>query len=167
MGFDGRYSQTTVVVNISIQSDIFEQFPGLVVDIYNYVSLKHRIPLGGDDLDKVDGGITLCFACGDEPFTPLNSNDTEFAKSGEVVYADEKEILCRRWNWRECDKTKMRPETKNAVLVLEGLPPVRRKDIERAVKDLSALIHELSGGETREMFLDVKLRNRDIPFVPQ
>ena len=138
-----------------------------LVDIYNYVSLSHMIPLGGDDLDKVDGDITLRFACGDEPFTPLNSLEAEMVKEGEVIYLDKKEVLCRRWNWRECDKTKMTPETKNAVLVLEGLPPVRQEDIELAVEDLSALVRKFCGGETQDFFLDVSQQEREFSFFPR
>ncbi len=139
----------------------------LLVDIYNYVSLSHMIPLGGDDLDKVVGGITLCFASGDEPFTPLNSLETEIVKEGEVIYTDEKEVLCRRWNWRECDKTKMMPETKNAVLILEGLPPVRREDIEFAAEDLRILIHKLCQGEIKVFFLDINQPERELSSVFQ
>ena len=139
----------------------------LLVDIYNYVSLKHMIPLGGDDLDKVDGGITLCFARGDEPFTPLNSLESEKVKEGEVIYVDNKEVLCRRWNWRECDKTKMTPETQNAVLVLEGLPPVRQEDIESGAEDLSVLVRKLCGGEAQEFFLGVTQQEREFSFFPQ
>ncbi len=139
----------------------------MLVDIYNYVSLKHKIPLGGDDLDKVDGDITLCFACGDEPFTPLNTMETETVKEGEVIYTDEKEVLCRRWNWRECDKTKMTPETNNAVLVLEGLPPVRQEDIESAAEDLSVLVRNYCGGEGHKYFLDVSQKEAEFSFFPQ
>ena len=140
-----------------------------LVDIYNYVSLKHKIPLGGDDLDKVDGDITLCFACGDELFTSLNAVETETktVKEGEVIYTDEKEVLCRRWNWRECDKTKMTPETKNAVLVLEGLPPVNREDIESAAEDMRVLVHTYCGGEGRKFFLDVSQKEAEFSFFPQ
>jgi lysyl-tRNA synthetase class 2 len=139
----------------------------LLVDIYNYVSLSHIIPLGGDDLDKVAGSISLCFACGDEPFTPLNSLETEIVNEGEVIYTDEKEVLCRRWNWRECDKSKMTPETKNAVLILEGLPPVRREDIEPAAEDLRILIRKLCQGETKVFFLDINQPERELSSVFQ
>lgn len=139
----------------------------MLVDIYNYVSIEHMIPLGGDDLDKVDGGITLCFACGDELFTPLNSLESEKVKEGEVIYVDKKEVLCRRWNWRECDKTKLTPETQNAGLVLEGLPPVRQKDIESGAEDLSVLVRKLCGGEARKFFLDINQQEREFPFFPQ
>ncbi len=132
-----------------------------LVDIYNYVSLKHMIPLGGDDLDKVDGDIALRIAHGDESFTALNSLDNEAVKKGEVIYSDEKEVLCRRWNWRECDKTKMTFETKRAALVLEGLPPVRRIDIQSAAEDLSALVRRFCGGDTQVFFLDINLLHNE------
>ncbi len=139
----------------------------VLVDIYNYVSLEHMIPLGGDDLDRVDGDITLCFALGDEPFTRLNSLEVEKVKEGEVIYMDNHEVLCRRWNWRECDKTKLTPETQNAVLVLEGLPPVRYEDITSAAKDLRVLIRKYCGGEAQEFFLDVSRPEREFSFFSQ
>lgn len=127
-----------------------------LVDIYNYSSIKHMIPMGGDDLDKVEGDIALRFARGDERFIPLNTQEEEHAKPGEVVYADEKDILCRRWNWRECDKTKMTEETKNAILVAEGLPPVLNTEVEAAVTDLSQLVLKHCGGDAKSSILDVK-----------
>jgi DNA/RNA-binding domain of Phe-tRNA-synthetase-like protein len=125
-----------------------------IVDLYNYISLKRMIPAGGDDMAKVDGDIILKFAAGNEPFTSLNSTERETAKEGEVVYADNKEVLCRRWNWRECDKTKMTEETKDVILVIEALPPVTREELEEVEEDLSRLITEYCGGEIRSAVLD-------------
>jgi lysyl-tRNA synthetase class 2 len=118
-----------------------------IVDIYNYVSLSHMVPVGGDDLAKVQGDIELRFARGDEPFLPLGSCEVQRAREGEVVYADEIEILCRRWNWRESEKTKMTETTQDVLLVSEGLPPVTAKEIHGIVVDLGRLIQEYSGGE--------------------
>ena len=125
-----------------------------IVNLYNYISLKCMIPAGGDDMAKVDGDIILKFGDGNEPFTALNSTERETAKEGEVVYADSKEVLCRRWNWRECDKTKMTEETKEVILVIEALPPVTREELEEVEEDLSRLITEYCGGEIRAAVLD-------------
>ncbi len=125
-----------------------------IVDLYNYISMKHMIPAGGDDIAKVDGDIILKFAVGDEPFTALNSTEREFVKEGEVVYADNKEVLCRRWNWRECDKTKMTEETKDVILVIEALPPATKEELEEVEEDLSRLITEYCGGKIRTDILD-------------
>ena len=133
-----------------------------IVDIYNHVSIKYMIPVGGDDLAKVDGDIRLKFARGDEIFIPLNSQEEQSAKPGEVVYVDEREVLCRRWNWRECDKTKMTEATKDVVLVSEGLPPFTQGEIQEIVEDLSGLVKNYCGGETETAILNQTRRELEI-----
>lgn len=125
-----------------------------IVDIYNFISIKHMIPVGGDDLEKVDGDILLAIARGGEAFVPLNAQEAETAKPGEVIYTDSREVLCRRWNWRECEKTKMREETKDVVLVAEGLPPVTAEDIEDIIQELSQLIQRHCGGTSAVFILN-------------
>jgi len=120
-----------------------------IVDVYNYMSIKHMVPVGGDDISRVEGDIAIRFAQGGEMFRPLNSEEVEHAKEGEVIYMDNVEVLCRRWNWRECDKTKMTEETKEAMLVVEGLPPVNREEVDRIVEELRRLVERFCGGETR------------------
>ncbi len=118
-----------------------------LVDIYNCASLCYMVPVGGDDLANVEGDILLRFAKGDEPFFPLGSDELQTARKGEVVYVDEREVLCRRWNWRESEKTKMTEETQEVLLVSEGLPPVTAEEIEHVVTDLSRMVQEYCGGE--------------------
>ncbi|MFC2169424.1 B3/4 domain-containing protein [Acidobacteriota bacterium] len=124
-----------------------------VVDIYNYISLKHVIPVGGDDLSRVEGNISLRFADGSKPFTPLNSDEKATVKNGEVIYADDKEVLCRRWNWRECNKTKMTEDTTDIILLAEGLPPMTEEDGRVVIDDLSGMIKKYCGGETMVQML--------------
>lgn len=125
-----------------------------IVDIFNYTSIKHMVPAGGDDIAKVEGDIILRFARGDEPFTALNSEEMETAKEGEVIYSDEKEVLCRRWNWRECDKTKMTEETRDVVLVVEGLLPVTREEINAIIDDFGQMVDEYCGGDIKTAVLN-------------
>lgn len=129
-----------------------------LVDIYNYISIKHMVPVGGDDTDRVEGGIRLTIAKGDEPYTELNSDETKSPREGEVVYMDQKEVLCRRWNWRECDKTKMTEGTANASLVVEGLPPVTRDGVKAVLEELKALVLRHCGGKA-----EMHILNKDSP----
>ena len=129
-----------------------------IVDIYNYISIKHMVPVGGDDIDKVDGDIVLKFAEGDEPFTELNSEEIKNPRSGEVVYVDDKEVLCRRWNWRDCNKSKMTEESKNIALVIEVLPPVTKEKVEQIIEELGGLVQKLCGGE-----ISTKILTKDDP----
>ena len=133
-----------------------------IVDIYNYVSLKHLLPCGGDDLDHIDGNITLTFAKGDEPFKQLNTEELKNPQEGEVTYQDDKEVLCRRWNWRECDKSKMTEQTKNVTLVVEGLSPFSKEEIQFILDELAELVKKYCGGETSTVILSKENKETEI-----
>lgn len=133
-----------------------------VVDIYNCVSLEHMVPVGGDDLALVDGDIVLRFAAGDEPFVPLGSGESQTARKGEVIYADNRDVLCRRWNWRECEKTKMTEETQDVLLVSEGLPPVTEEEIARIAAEMEGMIRRYCGGETEVAVLGMNRGERQL-----
>ena len=131
------------------------------------MSIKHMIPMGGDDLDNIEGGIEngniiLKIAEGNEAFVELNSEETKNPKQGEVVYCDDKEVLCRRWNWRECDKSKMTEQTKNVTLVVEGLPPVTKEEVENIINELAELVSKFCGGEISKFILNQE--NKEIEF---
>ncbi len=119
-----------------------------LVDIYNYISLKYRTPVGGEDLDKVEGDVWLKFADGSEKFVILGGTEIESPEKGEVVYADDKEVICRKWNWRESDNTKLTEQTKNALLVLEALPPIKEQIVKTAVKEFSELVSKYCNAQT-------------------
>jgi len=133
-----------------------------IVDIYNYISIKHMVPVGGDDIDKVDGDITLCFATGEEPFVRLNSDSVDHPREGEVVYADDNEVLCRRWNWRECNKSKMTEDTRNVVLIVEGLSPVTRENIGFIVEELAQVVKKYCDGEVTTCMLNSENKEIEI-----
>jgi len=116
------------------------------VDAYNAVSVMHLIPMGGFDLDRVVGDITLRFSPGGEEFTPLGSDEREETYVGEVVYADDERILTRRWNYRDCDETKITEETRSVVLFIDGPEGVPRSSVEDALGDLEKLLTRHCGG---------------------
>ena len=133
-----------------------------IVDIYNYVSLKHIVPMGSDDLDKVKGSIKITLARGYESFTPLGSDEEEKPDKGEVIYTDNDKVLCRRWNWRDCDETKITEETKDVILYVEGLHPVTKTKIKEICKELADLIKTFCKGETDYFILNKK--NSSVEF---
>jgi len=142
-----KYKSSVENLYRMILEDIQLRHINKIVDIYNYVSIKNMIPVGGDDIDKIDGDITLKIATGEEKFVQLNSDEVQNPKPDEVVYADDKEILCRRWNWRECDKSKMTTNTQNVALVVEGLPPTTKDEVEKVISELNGLVKKYCRGE--------------------
>jgi len=127
-----------------------------LVALFNYFSIKHMVPSGGDDLDKVDGNLCLTLAKGKEPFTPLNSEVIEYPAPGEVIYVDESKVMCRCWNWRQGDQTKLTPDTANVAINVDCLPPVSRGEAETITKELADLVKEFCGGKVTYFLLDAK-----------
>ncbi len=126
-----------------------------VVDAYNFISLKHMIPAGGEDLDKMEGNIILTFAGKNETSVLLlGDKDTRPPHEGEVIYKDDISAICRRWNWREADRTKLTEATKNCILVVEGMLPVTNEEVESATKELKELIEKHCKGLMRYEILN-------------
>lgn len=126
-----------------------------LVDIYNLISLKHMVPVGGEDLDKIKGDIVLTFAEPNEPpVLLLGDKEPRPPHAGEVIYKDDISAICRRWNWREADRTKFTEGTRNCLLVMEGLPPLTRQEIENAIRELKDMVQRFCGGNVSYEILD-------------
>ncbi len=117
-----------------------------LVDLYNSISLRHMLPCGGEDLRRIHGGIRLTRANGTEEFVPLGSEQAQPPQAGEVLYRDDTGVICRCWNWREAERTKLTPGTTDAFLCIEALPPADGAQLRAASQQLAALVSELLGG---------------------
>ncbi len=125
-----------------------------LVDIYNLVSLRHMVPVGGEDIDRMSGDVALTFATANEaPVLLLGDREPRPPHAGEVIYKDSVSAICRRWNWREADRTKFTEGTKNCMLVIEGLPPVAKGEIESATVELEGLVKKFCGGDLSHVVL--------------
>lgn len=125
-----------------------------LVDLYNYLSIRFYLPAGAEDLDKISGDIELCFAKGDEKGKYIGSEVEENCYPGEVIYKDAVGFICRRWNWREGQRTMIEEATKNAVLVLEALPSISNERLKEAMTESKRLIEDLLGGKVISELLD-------------
>lgn len=118
-----------------------------LVDIYNLISLKHMLPAGGEDLDQVQGDIQLTLAKENEPpVLLLGDKEARPPHIGEVIYKDGLSAICRRWNWREADRTKLTEQTKNCILVIEGISPIIEQEIQIALEELKSMVEKYCGG---------------------
>lgn len=124
-----------------------------LVDIYNFISLKYELPCGGEDLDSIHSDIFLTYANGTEEFLSLGQDVVESPNEGEVVYKTEDVIICRNFNYRESDITKLTENTSNAVLVIESFSEDNDKSV-KALNELSEIIIDNLGGTTRSVILD-------------
>ncbi len=125
-----------------------------LVDIYNCTSLNYLFPCGGEDLNKIFGNLLLEFASGEEEFYSIGSEKNDPPKIGEIVYKDDQGIICRCFNYREADRTKLTSETKNAILIIETLSHERIEELKCAIDFLKTNITTLLGGEVKSYILD-------------
>lgn len=130
-----------------------------LVDLYNLVSIKYILPVGAEDLDKMQGDLELTLAKGSEDYIPLGEEENDPPKIGEVIYRDDFGVICRRWNWREGDRTKITKDTKNAVVVTESIASIPIKD---AVEELAGLVKEYCGGGVTIYYLNKDTQVTDL-----
>lgn len=133
-----------------------------LVDLYNTVSLRHLLPVGGEDLASVVGDVVLTRAAGDEDFVPLGGAVQEPPPAGAVVYRDGAGVICSCWNWREADRTKLTEATTDALLVIEAIPPIPRAQLEAALAELAERVTTHLGGAARAAILDRDRRSIDL-----
>ena len=126
-----------------------------LVALYNVISLRHLLPVGGEDSGAIVGDVRLTVAGEDEaPVRLLGEAAARAPYTGEIIYKDDVGTICRRWNWKEADRTKLTHATKNAFLVIEAIPPISRRDLTVAAQELAALVEKHCGGEVSMTLLD-------------
>ncbi|MCT2594358.1 hypothetical protein LHJ74_31380 [Streptomyces sp. N2-109] len=119
-----------------------------LTDVYNAVSVAHVLPLGGEDLDNYAGPARLVRADGTERFeiTVGGEGAVEYPKPGEVVWRDDAGVTCRRWNWRQCVRTRLTHGTTRAVFILDALGPMTDDALAEAGEALTAALLDSNPG---------------------
>ena len=125
--------------------------PGLpridrITDVYNAVSIACLLPVGGEDLARYRGPARLVRAAGDEDFGTSDAGEpvVEHPEPGEVIWRDDLGVTCRRWNWRQCARTRITASTTTAVFILDGLAALGAGGLHAAQAELTESLTRLS-----------------------
>ena len=113
-----------------------------LTDLYNAVSVEHLVPVGGEDLAAYAGPPRLVRATGDETFDTVADGQPVVVRAdpGEVVWRDDLGVTCRRWNWRQCVRTRLTEETTRALFILDALAPLSTEALTDAGRALVAAV---------------------------
>jgi len=126
-----------------------------LVDLYNAVSLDSGLCLGCDDLDAIEGDLAFRFSRASDTFVDMGADAGEDPndppKVGEVVYADSRHVLCRRWNWRQDARSAVSARTRRAALTVQSNG---FGDVEAAADRIVALIERECQGHCRVVVAD-------------
>lgn len=119
-----------------------------ITDAYNAVSIAHLLPIGGEDRDKYAGAARLARADGTESFDIVKDGApaVDHPEVGEVVWRDDAGVTCRRWNWRQTERTRITKDTENAVFILDALGALGIDGVNTAADALQAALELLSPG---------------------
>lgn len=119
-----------------------------ITDVYNAVSVRHLIPVGGEDLARYTGPARLVRAEGHEPFDTVRAGEqvVQHPEPGEVIWRDEAGVTCRCWNWRQCARTRITGATVTAVFVLDGLATLGQDGLAAAEQELTETLATVHPG---------------------
>ncbi|WP_329129151.1 phenylalanine--tRNA ligase beta subunit-related protein [Streptomyces caniferus] len=115
-----------------------------LVDLYNALSVAHLVPVGGEDLDRIQGDMRLVRAVGDEPFVTAadGAGTVEHPDAGEVVWCDDEGVTCRRWNWRQGVRTRLNEDSVSALFLLERMAPMTLDELTAAGAELAGWLRQ-------------------------
>jgi DNA/RNA-binding domain of Phe-tRNA-synthetase-like protein len=116
----------------------------VLVDIYNAISILHRVPIGGEDLDHYQGPARLLLATGTEPFQTTADGDatSDNPEPGEPVWVDDDGVTCRRWNWRQTTRTAISSSTIRVGFIIDSLDAPEHLGAALASEQLAELLHD-------------------------
>lgn len=121
-----------------------------VVDIYNAISLRYAVPVGGENLAAYVGLPRLTIADGSEAFDTMANGAPVIERPlpGEVVWRDDVGVTCRRWNWRQGTRTRLNGDEGAMWFVLEALAGMPRDALgeagHRLAEDLGTVLPSAS-----------------------
>lgn len=131
------------------------------VDITNAISLKYALPIGAEDIDKLDGDLYLKEMEGTEHFLPIGSEEEDKPLKGEIAYADDYGAVCRCFNWRDGLRTQISDDTTKEFIAMECVDPSRVEELKEALDELSKLMTKYLGAKVFKQEL-ITTNNKEI-----
>lgn len=151
-----NYSLTKQAIKHSISATL----PPLV-SLYNYLSLKYMMPIGGHSAESIDQ-FEIGFTKGNETFQPINSSEIQQVDMGEPAYIAPalNKVLTRFLTWRQGTTSQINNSTSDFIITFDDFPNLfTNQTIENIAKECAHIIHALGGGEFKFAILDSSRRS--------
>lgn len=118
-----------------------------VVDAYNLASTKTILPISGFDVDLLNQPFHVRFAKNGETFTGIGMDKPITLTEQMLVLADQKQVLCI-YPYRDTDLTKITMQTRNAMIIVYGVPGIDEQLLKEAAETTLDYIRLVSQGKT-------------------
>lgn len=96
-----------------------------IVDLYNCCSVLSMLPMGGYDMSKITGNITIRYAKDGEFFRALGEREKIAVAPAHIVYADDARIITWLWNHKDSQDTCIDRDSKTVIFFIDSLEPNR------------------------------------------
>jgi DNA/RNA-binding domain of Phe-tRNA-synthetase-like protein len=111
-----------------------------VIDLCNAMSLAFALPVAVFDLAQVDQFLEVRHARGTETYLAW-SGETEAVPEGEVIFADAADHAhARRWTFRQSRRSTVTADTREVLIVVEGMHETAATDVPASIDALAAHI---------------------------
>jgi len=118
-----------------------------LTNLLRFVSLKHIIPSGIDDANKVRRKLTFSISTGKEKVGIRN------VLPGTLFYRDDKQVLGTKLDFWKNKKTALKKKSTSAIIHFEALPPITNKKLQEVTKEMSMLVQDFCGGQVEMVTL--------------
>ena len=134
-----------------------------LVDLGNALSLAFALPVAIFDLAGVDSFLEVRHAAGGEEHAGFGGQ-TERAEAGEVIFADAAgHAHARRWTFRQSRRSTVTAETRDVLIVAEGLHPTAAADVPALIDALAEHIADLWGAPRQRAVLTAASPQIELP----
>ena len=129
-----------------------------VVDIGNIVSIRHVLPVGMYDLDKVKTTrLRLRFAREGETVKLLGAGERRLTKNQIVLAADDQ--ILHVFPHRDSENTAITPDTKRVLIVVAALDPIPQSAPRDCIQEILQHLHTYTKAKTTQPPTTTKPKN--------
>ena len=115
-------------------------------DIANLISLRHLVPVGAHDVERLPTDISVRLSKDGDVFGD-SDGEPDAVPAGEPVYATGNAIRTRRWVWRQAENAMATPESRVIVFPVDGFADSTLERVEAATRELAMLAKAVLGGD--------------------
>ena len=134
-----------------------------LVELGNALSLAFALPVAVFDLAGVDAFLEVRHAAGGEEYTGFGG-ETERAEPGEVIFADAAgHAHARRWTFRQSRRSTVTADTREALVVAEGMHPAAATDVSALIDALARHMTDLWGAPRQRAVLTAASPQIELP----
>jgi len=131
--------------------------PDTLTNLLHYLSLKYILPLGADDICKLNGNIIFSLASGEEKI-----KSREKLLSNALYYRDQKQVLGTKLDYWKNEKTALTKESSSVLIHVECLPPCTSLKLKSVLSEAQKLIRTFCGGKVKMVLLSRKKSSASI-----